>query len=245
MKVHRSTVKLLSGFRSFSNEVIISPSSRFFIFGEGNNKQHIGTVVEGRIREKVDGYKVFQIPKPTDTKLIATKTRFDPERKIHYFNRLIEDTVETASFFLDSATKREIGKCSQSKPTHIRFWRKSGTSVFARPFDGRRYYCELIEEKLNKHKLFHLSDFLGENFLIYIDYQTFKIVKPASYEVSVLDNGIMIFFGLDNDLSYYFRDQRLGDEWQEEIENTIIGNTSLLFEPRRAKSIRHKIKSHD
>ena len=246
MNISRATIKLLSGFRSLSSEVIVSPSSRFFIFGEGNNKQHLGAAVEGRIREKVERYEVFQIPKPNDFKLTrVAKIRYDPERKVHFFNELLEDTVEIASFFIDSKTKKEIGKTNQEKPTHIRFWRKAGTNVFARPFNGRRYYRELIEEKLDTHKLFHLSDFSGENFLVYVDYQTFKIMKPASYGASVLGNGIMILFGHDNDLTYYFRDQRLGDEWQNEIEDTIIGDTALLFEPRRAQSIRHSIKTAD
>ena len=47
MKLKKSSIKRLSGFRSFSNLVSITPTGRFFVFGEGKDRIHASTVIEG------------------------------------------------------------------------------------------------------------------------------------------------------------------------------------------------------
>ncbi len=243
MKVSRATIKQLSGFRSLGSVVILTPSSRFFIFGKGTDRKHFSMTVEGNIQENVDDYCVFKIPKSKDTSLtIASKQRCDPKRKVHFFDELLSDTEEVASFFIDEIALKSIReKNKQQTPTHIRFWR-SDNNVYARSFDARRYYVEFIEHKRGKHKMITLSDPIGDSFINYAVFQTFKLLRPDSYDVSIFNNGMMIFSGIELGTTYYLRDQRLGSKWKNELDKSIIDDNVLSFDPRRVAPIRRKIQ---
>lgn len=246
MKIGRQSIKVLSAFRSITSSFILTPTSRFFVFGEGNDREFCSLVIEGRIKERTDNYTVFMIPLKSETDLsIRSDKHADPERKLYFFNQLLVDTKEIASFVINEDVVKEIGKLSRSKPTHIRLWRNSGNYVFARPFDARKYYEILIDEERIKQKLFHLSDFSGESFTVYIEYPIFKQMKTDTYQVSVLSNGILIFDGVETGLTYYTRDQRLGNVWQEEVNDTIGEETVLVFDPRIARQVRHTMKSQN
>lgn len=243
MKVSRATIKQLSAFRSLGSVVILTPSSRFFIFGKGTDKKHCSLTIEGDIRENVDDYSAFEIPQSKhDSLTVAPKQRHDPKEKIQYFDELLSDTEEIASFFIDETALKSIKeKNKQQTPTHIRFWR-SNNNVFARPFDARRYYVEFIEHKRGSHKMISLSDPVGDSFLTYVVYQTFKLLKADSYAVSIFDNGLMIFNGVEQGTTYYLRNQRLGSKWKDELNNSIVKENILSFDPRRVASIYRKIQ---
>ena len=230
-------------FRSLGSVVILTPSSRFFIFGKGTDRKHWSLTVEGDIQENVDDYGVFEMPKPKDTSLIiASKQGYDPKKKVHFFDELLSDAKEIASFFIDETVLKSIKETDNSKtPTHIRFWR-SGKNVFARSFGARRYYTEFIEHKRGKHKLITLSDPAGDSFVTYAVYQTFKLLKSDSYDVSVFNNGLIIFSGIEKGTTYYLRDQRLGDAWKDELDDSIVKENVLSFDPRRVVPIRRKIQ---
>lgn len=243
MKVSRATIKQLSAFRSLGSVIILTPSSRFFIFGKGIDRKHCSLTVEGDIQENVDGYGIFEIPQPKDTSLtVAPKQKYDPKKKIHFFDELLSNTEEIASFFIDEIALKSIKETDKNKTlTHIRFWRSDG-NIFTKSFDARRYYVELIGHKRGKHKLISLSDPAGGSFVTYAVYQTFKLLEPDSYDVSIFSNGMMIFSGIELGTTYYLRDQRLGNDWAEELDNSIVKENVLLFDPRRVAPIRRKIQ---
>ena len=150
------------------------------------------------------------------------------------------------SFFLNIDTMKSIVKTGRGrKRTHIRFFRKTDQKAFARSFDARKYFTELIDEseEIDSFEQFLLSDFEGNNFYTYFKLATFKLIVKDDYQVSVLSNGIMMFSALNNDLTYYYRDQALGDSFEEEIAHPIMKQTLLLFHPRRGQAVHRSIQS--
>lgn len=248
MNISRPTAKHLAKFRMLAEKVIITPSGRFYAFGAGKKGIHKGVVVEGRINEKVRALKVVHPPSPIDSTLIEMKKAGSYENlKLLAFDDLISDAHEVASFFLDIDTLKILAKTSQgTSRTHIRFFRKTDQKAFARSFDARKYFTGMIadSEETDSYENFQLDNFVGENFYTYVRLATFRLIDNDDYQVSVLSNGIMIFSGMNNDLTYYCRDQALGEKFELEIDHPILKNVVPLFDPRRRKEIRRKIEAH-
>lgn len=157
----------------------------------------------------------------------------------------MRDSKEITSFEISENIFNQLGKCGRSKPTHIRLWSKSSGYVFARPFDARKYFENIIEEERIKYQLFELSNLKGDEFTAYIEYPVFKKLKKDTYDVYVLDNGLLIFEGVETGLTYYIRDQRLGSSWTDEVNESIGEETVLVLDPTRVKEIHHRMKSHN
>lgn len=245
MKVSKKSIKYLSSFRTFSEQFILTPTGRFFIFGEGKERIHASTVIESKIKETSGGYTIFDLPKSTDVLLNkSSKQNPNPEKKIHFFDELLSNTKEIASFSIDLATKKQISVESIGA-THIRLWGRDDGSIFARSFDARRYYSKSIKQERNKFKLYPLSDFNKRDFLTYIEHTTFKRLKNDRYGISVLSNGIMIFDGIETGLTYYIKDQKLGTEWVKFIKDSVIEDNVLSFDPRRVLAIHRKRKAQN
>jgi hypothetical protein len=244
MQICSKTSKSLSRFRLLSEEVLITPASRFFIFGEGNEGEHRGMVVEGRIKERPDHHGLFQIPKKGDKSLIEVEDpRFDPEKKIKFFDDLMRDTRQLVEFVIDADSVKTLKKTHRSKArTHIRFYRKPGQDAFARSFNARKYFAELIDEDTEDFDQLGLSEVTGEDFYTYVKLSTFCRLVNDSYSVSVFDNRLMLFTGMECDLTFYIRDQALGDEFEQQLEDPNLTDSVLLFDPRRARVIRRSMQ---
>ena len=241
IKAKSQTIKNLSTFRVLTKEVFICSPSRYYIFGAEDFRS---LVVEGRLNEQFKSFGAFCLPKAGDSYLTKIQDfKPDPDKKIEYFNALFANVKNVASFCLPKETLKTLSGLGRSKPTHIRIWGVSGSYALARPFDARKYYDKMIESERNKFDLSILSRYTGANFTTYIEYPLIKQLKKDNYEVSVLDNGILIFSATDTDLTYYIRDQRLGIEWINELSSTILDKTALLFHSKRAKAVRSKMKT--
>lgn len=236
-------MKLLSSFRSVSDVVLITPTSRFFIFGEGEDGAYSSLVVEGRIRDKHRGFASYVSPRLKDKRLTQpTKKMPSAEEKIRFFEKLFDDTQEVACFDIDLCTVNTLNRY-KTKPTHIRFWRKNGGMAFARAFDAIRYFDTKVDSNREKYELLELSNPSGDAFTVHIEFPVFRLLKDDKFSVTVLDNGILYITGTDTDFAYYIRDQRLGEHWKNDLYDTVIDQTVLMFDARRAKAVRHRIRS--
>jgi len=206
----------------------------------------MGIVAEGRISEQLDSLKIMRAPTLNDTVLTeARKANAYSALMLHSFDKLIDNTQEIASFILSIDTMKSVIKTGRGKRrTHVRFCRKTDQNAFVRSFDARKYFTELIAESkdIDSFEQYPLSDFEGNNFYTYIKLATFRLIDKDDYQVSVLSNGMMIFSGMNNDLTYYCRDQALGASFQELIDHPIMKETVLSFDPRRAKAVHRSIQ---
>lgn len=241
--MRKSTLKLLSSFRSCADTVLLTPTSRFYIFGEGKDGAYSSLVVEGRIRDRHSGYASYALPNPKDDVLIQTTgNSARPEEKIKFFERLFDGAQEVASFDIDLPIVKEV-KRYKTTPTHIRFWRKEGGLPFARAFDAIRYFDRNVDFARVKYDLLELSNPSGDAFTVHIEFPVFRLLKDDKFSVTVLDNGILYITGTDTDFVYYIRDQRLGDQWAYDFDDTVTDQTALMFDPRRATAVRRRIRS--
>lgn len=243
--MRKSTLKLLSSFRSCADTVMLTPKSRFYIFGEGKDGAYSSLVVEGRIRDRHSGYASYVLPNSKgDTLIQTTENLARPKEKIKFFDKLFDGAQEVASFEIDLPIVKEL-KRYKTKPTHIRFWRKDGGVPFARSFDAIRYFDKNVDTTRVKYDLLELSNPLGDAFTVHIEFPVFRLLKDDKFSVTVLDNGILYITGTDTDFVYYIRDQRLGDQWKYAFEDTVTDQTVLMFDPRRATAVRRRIRSGD
>ena len=234
---------LLSSFRSCADVVFLTPASRFFIFGEGKDGAYSSVVVEGKVRERHSGFGAYALPNPEDKDLKPKTGKVArPEEKIKYFEKLFDGAEEVASFEIDLPAVKALRKY-KTKPTHIRFWRKEEGEAFARAFDALRYFERKIAFDRLKYNLTKLSNPTGNGFAVYIEYPVFRLMKEDSFRVTVFSNGILYFCGVETGLSYYVRDQRLGDQWEFDFHDLITDQTALMFDPRRASKVRRRIRS--
>ncbi len=245
MKFSQKSIKSLSQFRSLGNTVIIDQQSQFYVFGGKPKKaekhivlQHTSAVAIGILDQKFSKMGVYDLPKPSDTSVIANKdVKFDPVSKISFFKDINNGAKQIASFYLDEEIKNSYKDKDYKTATHLRIWKKD-ENLFIRAFDARRYYDQLIESDRKVFPLIELWDFDGSDFIVYIVLDTFKKFVNDSYDVSVLDNDIIIFHSIDAGVTYHIRNQRLGNDWIQEIKKPSIKDNSLLLDPRRGKSLR-------
>ena len=243
MKVSQKTSLLLRTFKQIAESVVITPSSAFYIFGKGKTNQYSSLVAEGFIQEKHSDYGHYLLSEIDSRNLIpvpVTNASSDPQKKMHYFDQLFANANVSASFVLDDANLRKL--CSAKKGTHIRFWSKKQGDVFARAFDARKYYEKLLTVDREKHELCTLRNHSGDSFTVYSELDVLKRLKKDSYEVTVYDIGILSFAGLEQNMTYYIRDQKLGSDWSDYIETSALKDIALLFHPKRVKAVRNRMK---
>ena len=246
MKISQRTVQTLKPFKQLSDSVIIDTTSRFCIFGKGKDNQYNSLVVEGYINEKVSDYGHYSLSEIDNRNLISiplSNASSDPQKKLQYFDDLFLNATKITSFFLSEQNLKKL--CSAKNATHIRLWGKKQGDVFGRSFDARKYYEKILATERDKYELCTLEKHDGNEFTVYSELGVFKNIQKDSYEVTVYDIGIFILNGLEHNMTYYIRDQRLGKDWSEEIENSVLKETVLLFHPKRVKAIRNKMKTQN
>lgn len=243
MKVSQKTSLLLKPFKQIADSVVITPSSAFYVFGKGKTNQFNSLVVEGFIQDNHSDYghySLSEIESRILTPVPVTNVSSDPQKKMHYFDQLFANANVSASFVLDDVNLKKL--CSAKKGTHIRFWSKKQGDVFARAFDARKYYEKIMAVDREKHELCTLRNHLGDVFTVYSELDVLKRLKKDSYEVTIYDIGILSFAGLEQNMTYYIRDQKLGSDWSDYIETSALKDIALLFHPKRVKAVRNRMK---
>jgi hypothetical protein len=228
-------------------KVILAPKNRFFIFGEGKDALHKGIVAEGRIKERVPCVHVRRLGKKPNGKIsfVRHKSRYNPEKKLEDFYALLDDAkVVTEFVFPARSLKRLFKYARENRSSHIRLFRKDGSSMKARAFDARKYFDELIALK-KLANIYYEEDFSDNScapFYVYLKVKSLRFLPKHDFDVTVFDNELIEFQSLHTDLIFRLRDQRLGACFEEELTDRFARDKVLLLDSRRVQSGRYKKK---
>lgn len=227
MKANRSAQKTLAQFASLSDFFLIVPPCRFLVFGEGKRGAYRGIAVEGFLNQSFAAPKVYSFPALKDGQFEPFDAGYDPLMKVDDFNQLIAAPVQTR-FFLDRESLKLIRRQDARRNTHIRFFKKPDGHTTARVFDARKYYSSAIDTDLvDDYAEIQMPTDAASDFYFYVELTILKKMPIDDYEVTVLEDEMVTFEGVESGLSFHLRDQRLGEQMEERIAD--LGSYDEVF----------------
>jgi hypothetical protein len=243
MRLSKRSLAVLGRFKSLNDELILLAPRRFFVFGEGKDGIHRGLVVEGSLPDRFADSGVYKVG---SGELQPVQAKYDFKRKLQFFDDLYANAARIAQFTLAADTlKALIAATKDANGTHVRIYRRHGEAIKARAFDARKYFDELIAEhspaeNIGEHELAGQAD---RDFFVYLKLSTLKRIPLQGYSVTVFDNGLLELAGTDIDVVCHMRDQRLGQAFEQQLEQLRTLGSVLSLDPRRAQEARRKMKA--
>ena len=243
MKAARSSIKTLTSFAKWNDHFVVIPPRRFVVFGEGKDGALRGIAVEGYLNEDFDApmaWSFVDLLKGVDT---PAKTKFDPARKVGFFDDLTGAPAIT-TFTMGSDELKALRKVDARRFTHVRFFKKPDGITTARVFDARKYFASAVSDReVDDYGEIQMTTDAASDFHFYMELAVLKQLPLDDYEVSILDNEMVTFEGVESGLTFHTRDQRLGEQMEERISD--LGSYDELFflDPVRVEPTRNDWKA--
>lgn len=227
MKVSRSSLRLLQPLASLNDFFLVIPPRRFIIFGEGERAKYRGIAIEGYLNETFAKPSVFSFEAFLDGTYQGVDPGYDPLLKVDDFEELTGAEAITG-FELSSDAIKLLRKQDARHFTHVRFYKKPSGKTTARIFDARKYFSGSIDEKrVDDYNEIEMRTDADRDFYFYVELPLLKKLPIDDYNVTVLEDEMVTFEGLDTGLTFHMRDQRLGEQMEERIAD--LGSYDEVF----------------
>lgn len=243
MKATRSSIKILKPFAKWNDHFVVMPPRRFVVFGEGKEGALRGIAVEGYLNETFDAPMAYSLPDLLTGTFSPAETKFDPARKVGFFDDLIGAPAATM-FMMGAGELKALRGVDARRFTHVRFYKKPNGVTTARVFDARKYFGSAVSDReVDDYGEIQMATDAASDFHFYMEVSVLKTLPLDDYEVTVLDNEMVTFAGVENGLTFHTRDQRLGEQMEERI--TDLGSYDELFflDPARVEPTRNDWKA--
>ena len=233
MKAAQSSVQTLKQFAKWNDHFVLMPPRRFLVFGEGKDGALRGIAVEGYLNEEFEVPEAFSFRCLMNGTFTAFKTKFDAARKAQFFDDLVGSSVITA-FTLGSDELKALRSVDARRYTHVRCYKKPHGVTTARVFDARKYFSSSVSNsEVDEYAEIHMKTNAMRDFHFYTELSVLKKLPLDDYEVSVLENEMVIFEGAENGLTFYTRDQRLGEQLENRIADLGAYDELFFLDPTR------------
>jgi hypothetical protein len=239
MKCAESSILTLKPFASWNDHFVVIPPRRFIVFGEGKGGALRGIAVEGYLNETFETPTAYSFAEFMKGVYSPAATKFDPVRKVSFFDELSAATAIT-SFNMGSDELKALRKVDARRFTHVRFFKKPSGVTNARLFDARKYYASSVSDRdvVNYCEIQMTTD-AASDFHFYMELSVLKQLPLDDYDIVVLDNEMVIFEGIESGLTFHTRDQRLGEQMEERISDLGSYDELFLIDPVRVQPTRN------
>lgn len=234
-RIDPSQVKLINKFQTWNDHFILLSDGTFYVFGEGKEAYKRCLVVEGRIDLHGDhfNFATYKFPVSLDGELEEIDTKFDPGRKISFFNEKTNG-VYVASFSLSANKIKEIKNNTRGTPTHIRFLQRNSNELTIRSFDARTYYKGFIVSKsINDFQDHSIQNQYDNDFQFFMRWDAFKSLPTDDWVITIYDNELMILEAHKTGYVVYTRDQRLGSNLEKRLGDINTYHQLMLMDPSK------------
>ena len=143
MKATLGSINTLKSFETWNDHFVIIPPRRFVVFGEGKQASLRGVAVEGYLNEEFQDCNAYSFRDLFSGNFKPSTTKFNPIRKIDFFDQLIGAPAIT-HFTLGSDELKLLRKIDARKFTHIRFYKKPTGVTTARAFNVCKYFASAV-----------------------------------------------------------------------------------------------------
>lgn len=243
MKAAPSSIQTLKPFAKWNDHFVIIPPRRFIVFGEGKAGALRGIAVEGYLNEEFDAPKAYSFTRLLKGTFAALKPKFDPARKVGFFDELVSAPLAT-TFTLGSDELKALRTVDARRYTHVRFYKKPNGITTARVFDARKYFSSAVSNReVDDYAEIRMTTDAASDFHFYVELSVLKKLPLDDYEVIVLDNEMVTFEGTENGLTFHTRDQRLGDKMESRITDLWSYDELFFLDPARVEPTRNDWKS--
>lgn len=243
MKATPSSIKTLKPFAKWNDHFVVIPPRRFVVFGEGKDGALRGIAVEGYLNETFDAPLAYSFPELLTGTFAPTETKFDPARKVGFFDELIGAPAIT-TFTMGSGELKALRKVDARRFTHVRFFKKPNGVTTARVFDARKYFASAVSDReVDDYGEIQMTTDAASDFHFYTELSVLKQLPHSDYEVTVLDNEMVTFEGVESGLTFHTRDQRLGEQMEERISDLESYDELFFLDPVRVEPTRNDWKA--
>lgn len=227
MKPRQSTLRTLLPLAKLNDFFIVDAPRRFIVFGEGKRAVYRSIAVEGYLNENFTESQTLSFEALKEGYFKSFDPEYDPLLKIVDFNALVGAPAVT-QFELSAEAIKLIRKQDARHFTHVRFYKKPNGKTTARVFDARKYFSgSIAEQRVDDYHEIDLPLGAHRDFYFYIELTILKKIPIDDYEVTVLEDEMITFEGVESGLSFHLRDQRLGEQMEERIAD--LGSYDEVF----------------
>lgn len=243
MKATPSSIKTLKPFAKWNDHFVVIPPRRFIVFGEGKDGALRGIAVEGYLNETFDMPMAYSFSDLVKGTFASANTKFDPSRKVGFFDELV-GAPDITRFTLGAAELKALRGADARRFTHVRFYKKPSGITTARVFDARKYFASAVADcEVDDYGELQMTTDAASDFHFYTELAVLKKLPIDDYEVSVLDNEMVTFEGLETGLTFHTRDQRLGEQMEDRIADIGAYDEILMLDPGRVAPTKNDWKS--
>lgn len=243
MKAAPSSQATLKPFAKWNDHFVVIPPRRFIVFGEGKSGVLRGIAVEGYLNEEFDTPMTCSFSELLKGKFAYATTTFDPKRKVGFFDELVgADAV--ATFILGSSELKALRGVDARQFTHVRFHKKRNAITTARVFNARKYFSSAVADReVDDYYEIQMTTDAASDFHFYMELAVLKQLALDDYEVTVLDNEMVTFQGVETGLIFHTRDQRLGEQMEERTSDLGAYDEMFFLDPVRVEPTRNDWKA--
>jgi hypothetical protein len=233
MKATLGSINTLKSFETWNDHFVIIPPRRFVVFGEGKQASLRGVAVEGYLNEEFQDCNAYSFRDLFSGNFKPSTTKFNPIRKIDFFDQLIGAPAIT-HFTLGSDELKLLRKIDARKFTHIRFYKKPTGVTTARAFNVCKYFASAVStSEINDYAELQMKSNASSDFYFYIELNIIKKLPIDDYNLTPLINEMISFESVETGLNFYMRDQRLGEKMDARVEDLGSYDEILFIDPSR------------